>query len=152
MKIYIDKHSKWLIFEYGISCTECFCPYRYKCKRRCSFKMHNFRVRVSSFLYQHFNIDWHVPITHRHRINGNLSGTHLCPYKLERIYSCWDCEYQAGVDKYYKGLCSCKERAEAISNGTYSFNDDMNYEGRCKFFKLSDYGNRWDRKTGERIF
>lgn len=152
MRIYIDKHFKWLVFEHGIACTECFCPHRSKCKRNRSFKWHNFSVRVSRFLYRHFNIDWHIPITHRYKIEANLSGTPLCPCKLERRYSCWDCQYQAGIDEYCKGLCGCKERAEAIKNGTYDFVYDRNGESRCQYFELSDYGNRWDRRTGERIF
>lgn len=123
----------------GIKCNEYRCEHFYRCSRRGRFNFHNFRVELKR------KTGIQLPIYHSHKIYENLSGTKLCPKITERIYTCWDCESCGGNE-----TCTNKQRHEAIINGTYDYNNG--FESRCQYFEISEYGNSWDRNTGERIF
>lgn len=141
-----EKKSSGIEIQCGKYCTECWCKDGNKCKYHKGFAWHNFCVAFNRFFYYHFHLDIHIPIYIR-KLEENFSGTPICPFKVERIYSCWDCEYEGGDEN-----CLNKERRELLANGRASETYDDTGDRKCKFFKLSEYGNSWDRKTGERIF
>lgn len=135
-----------IMIMWGKTCTDCWCPHRSECKmyKKNRFAFHNVTCKITTFFK--YKLGWkkfHIPFYWKYELETEMSGSELCPMRLERRYECWDCEYMRGDED-----CTCKDYGEDIKNGMYpEFGS-----GKCRHFKLSAYGDRWDRKTGERIF
>lgn len=126
--------------------NSCWCKHGNKCKYHKGFGWHNFCVNFNRFFYYHFHLDIHIPLYIR-KFESDFSGTSVCPYHTERMYSCWDCKYCGGGED-----CTNKKRYELIKSGKIDEVSGDFGDGKCKLFELSDYGKSWDKKTGERIF
>jgi hypothetical protein len=136
---------------HGYHCSISYCcDCGRKCKYRKGFKFHNWSVSVHRF----FEYRLHIKLPHLLYINKeytDLSGTTKCPFKKERRYTCFDCKYHGGFDEYMKGLCANKEYIRLNKEGR-AIEHNVPGQSYCKFFEKSEWADRWDKNTGERIF
>lgn len=136
---------------HGYHCSISYCcDCGRKCKYRKGFKFHNWSVSVHRFFEYRLNIK----LPHWLYINKeytDLSGTTKCPFKKERRYTCFDCKYHAGFDEYMNGLCGNKERHHLIKEGRYD-ECDVPDKAYCKFFEKSEWADKWDKNTGEKLY
>ena len=117
-------------------CINTFCKHGHNCSRRKGgFRFHNFQVRLRR------KLGFSLPISLYSRRN-NLSGTPLCSAKLPRQHSCTDCEF--GYDFW---TCNNVQKIKDVQDGVALQSDYS--ECKCAYFKLSKYGDSWDRQTGE---
>ena len=123
----------------GYHClSSCYCDCSHKCKyRKINSRLHNFRVCISRFLHLNYISRIHIA-----KNNVDLSGTEKCPFKKERIYTCWDCRYSYGM----RGCSNEKWRTSSWEESQHPTNRYV-----CKFFEKNDYADNYDKKTGERI-
>jgi len=139
-----------LIIEVGSYCRDsCMdCPNGSRCKYRKNFYgYHNFLVRIHNFFEYRFKIKLPHILPYLQKHSTKLSGTTKCPYRISRIYTCWDCEYQYG-DKE----CSCYERYELIKNGKWKECEDPDKMPKCKFFSKNKYCDNYNPVTGDIIY
>lgn len=137
------KKIKGITFLIGCHClSSCWCEHGRKCKYKLRCRHHNLKVRLNNFLY--YNFKFKLPsliyIT-QHAVD--LSGTEKCPFKMERMYSCWDCTHHYGMDN-----CSSEE----YRNASYEESRHPTLKLACKFFEKNEYADKWDKKTGERMY
>ena len=136
---------------HGYHCSNSYrCEHGRKCKYRKGFKFHNWSVSVHRF----FEYKLHIKLPHLLYIGKeytDLSGTTKCPFKIERQYSCIDCKYHAGYDEHMKGICGNTERHDLIIAGKGN-ECYMPGHRHCTFFEKSEWADKWDKKTGQRIF
>ena len=137
------KKIKGINILVGYHClSSCWCDCGRKCKYRGRYKLHNLKVRINRFLYDKFRL--HLPnLIYFSQHSVDLSGTEKCPFKKERMYTCWDCEYHYGMDN-----CSSEE----YRNASYEESRHPTLDRACKFFEKNEYADKWDKKTGERIY
>lgn len=137
-----------IMILHGYHCmNSCYCDCALKCKYRKGYKFHNWSVAVHRF----FEYKLHIKLPHFLYINKkstDLSGTTKCPFKKERMYSCYDCKYQHGMDEYMHGLCNNKQ----YGNASYEESRHPTNPCVCKFFEKNEYADNWDRNTGEKIW
>lgn len=136
-----------IIVTCGYHCeNSCWCRKGSQCKYGKGWRYHNFAVKLSNWTFRHFgfrvNFPWYFQ-----RFYTDLSGTLKCPYKIPRVYTCWECEYG---QKYRE--CTNQERHEIIQAGKYHEIEEPFGTRRCKLFKLGDWVKGYDSKTGEWIW
>lgn len=133
---------------HGYQCSSaCYCGYAKICKYRKGFKFHNFSVAVHRF----FEYRLHIKLPHLLYINKrwtDLSGTTKCPYKKDRLYTCWDCVY---CDGNVDGICLNPKRGTATKKELEVIDVYWGNHHRCGLFKKNEWADNWDKNTGERF-
>ena len=135
----------------GYQCrSACYCDCAKKCKYRKGFPFSNWYVSIRRFFeYQlHIKLPYWLFIT---KTYTDLSGTTKCPFKKERRYTCFDCKSHGGFDEYMNGLCANKEYIRLNKEGRAS-EHYVPGQSYCKFFEKSEWADKWNKNTGERIF
>lgn len=142
------KRITGIMIMHGYQCgSSCYCNCASKCKYRKGYKFHNWSVAIHRF----FEYRLHIKLPHFLYINKkwtDLSGTTKCPFKKERMYTCYDCKYQNGMDEYMNGLCGNKQ----YHNASYEESRHPTNSQICRFFEKSEWADRWDKNTGEKIY
>ena len=114
------------------------CEFGNICKHKSSYRFHNFSVSLHRF----FEYKLHTKLPHLIYISRKwerLSGTRLCPYNHERIYTCWDCSHQIGLEEceidykdrkpYEKsGRCGSFEKCEWADDYKDDIDEDKGYK------------------------
>lgn len=140
-----------IIITCGYHCNNSYgCKYGMKCKYRKGFRFHNWSVSVHRFFEYNLNIK--LPhILYIQRKYTDLSGTTKCPFKQERKYTCFDCKYHGGFDEDMNGLCANKEYIRLNKEGRRKEIDVPN-QSYCKLFEKSEWADKFDKNTGEKLF
>lgn len=137
-----------IIITCGYYCgNSCWCQFGSKCKYRKGFGFHNFCVHLSDWTFRHFGFRLRFP-WYFQKFYTDLSGTIKCPYKVPRVYTCWECEYGQMISRE----CTNPNRYEIIQAGRYHEIEEPFGTRRCKLFKMSDHIKGYDSKTGEWVY
>jgi len=141
------KKIKGIIFETGYCCKHDYeCPHGRDCKYRARYKYHNWSVNVRNWIYHKTGIDIKFPwYFQRHRVD--FSGTTMCPYKMPRMYNCYQCKHLGNVPQAEFGIGCTND--DYIHSSWEDCHDEDTPHGRCKFFEVDPYYENYDRKTGE---
>ena len=139
----LRKKIKGITFEIGYYCKQsCDCCHGYECKYRPDYRYHNWSINVRRWIREKTGLDINFPwYFQRHRVD--FSGTTMCPYKMDRIYTCYDCLYSAGIRE-------CSNEMYRSSSWKDCHDEDTPV-GRCKFFEVDPMYANYDKKTGEII-
>lgn len=140
MKIRYNHRLKMINIQYGTSCLQSFCPHHHECKRVEKFWWHNFCVKFDAF-WSRIGIPLHMPFSRIYNNYANLSGTPLCPYKLERQYDCHGCACGYGAGR----RCYNIQREHDIHNNCLKRPVDGQY---CAYLIALP----WDHKTGKILY
>lgn len=136
---------------HGYNCADYYyCDCANKCKYKPKYTFHNWDVAVHRFFEQKL----HIKLPHWlyvERWRANLSGTTTCPFNQPRIYTCYQCKYQAGYDSDLNGICGNEERNRLNREGKGSEISEFG-KGRCKLFEKADWADKYDKETGEMLW
>ena len=152
------KRIKGITIYTGYECRcSIECPNYRNCKYKAKHhnsKLSELRFNIVNYFRYHCklfkipNLSYAGPIFFG-KFNRDLSGTSMCPYKMDRIKSCLYCKYSyIGGDDGIHFCCSNKEYAETEYKDCNTITKDGVKE--CKFFEWCDYFKNWD-ETGNPI-